>query len=707
MRDFHFALQGFERRPDGVITSGNKFDGVILQPYISFLHGNEYSLADQAKGFPGDASAVGNFIRYGAGLNPSNHRATDRFFIYSAWPRLEGIEAVGWDPAVGVATYEKFYDRPYTPPTNSGTHSSPANWVPSRDFVDQLIAVAQAEADAVGVSVHLIPVSEVFYVLDQRIRAGLIPGIAAHFNRNSAYYAMARTSEGDSGGVVSGDDLAAVGFVFIYPPFLPEAFQSDFIQEQGVKNFYADRVHMNNQTHNDGESGTLGAYVSAATVYAVLTGESPAFFDAATVAAIYEKFDPNLDAALIAALNEVIWEVVTLDPRTGVSAQAEGNFDYAAFVARHFSGEEIEVGIVTSPQADVAGDGVPNIVKFVHGLSPREPASQPLQVEAFHDPGQPSGRVGLGYRALANPRGVKTRFESSSDLDQWIPATPFAAHRSRPDGDGMVGHSFLLPATGPAQFFRSRYSLIPRGPAERIVSWFTTTAVEKGFRGFAAAGFSTTGQLQTDVPANPALNANYGFNIDSPVFFAAARRLSTTTTVSAHVMQNFNAPPDIIRFQSQNNTPAIDPTNKAVFAILWTAAGHNGSHGYLSAHGEGRVLGRMEAELATNGTTDAISSVHFLIRRNGVFYVSGRRGIVSGRININGFQSVALPNPATSEWFAVNPEDIADVATLPTAIPSFDGVDAVGLYLGHHGTANYAGYFLRSFKADIIHGAYR
>jgi hypothetical protein len=75
---------------------------------------------------------------------------------------------------------------------------------------------------------------------------------------------------------------------------------------------------MNDQPHNGPECGTIGAYVAAATVATVLTGEDPAKCPPDTVAAIYEKFDAEEDAVLVRAIQKTVWSVVTSDSRTGV-----------------------------------------------------------------------------------------------------------------------------------------------------------------------------------------------------------------------------------------------------------------------------------------------------------------------------------------------------------------------------------------------------
>jgi hypothetical protein len=71
---------------------------------------------------------------------------------------------------------------------------------------------------------------------------------------------------------------------------------------------------MNDQPHNGKDSGTIGSYCAALTMYAVLTGENPVGLTTEP----YEMFDPKEDAELIRALQETVWEVVSDHPHTGV-----------------------------------------------------------------------------------------------------------------------------------------------------------------------------------------------------------------------------------------------------------------------------------------------------------------------------------------------------------------------------------------------------
>ena len=183
-------------------------------------------------------------------------------------------------------TYADFWTADYDPslPTEQT--------VPNRDFFDQLVNTVNDDNPGLTEPIRVIPAGEVLFALDEKIRNNELPGVEAFFTRPevAAYYANARDADGD--GEVT-DDF----------PF--DGFDAD----RGVLNFYADGIHLNDQPHNAGDSGTIGAYVVALTWYATLTGESPVGLTAEP----YELLDPRQDAELIRALQQTVWDVVTGD----------------------------------------------------------------------------------------------------------------------------------------------------------------------------------------------------------------------------------------------------------------------------------------------------------------------------------------------------------------------------------------------------------
>ncbi len=280
--------------------TGHRFDAVVLQPYLGYLSADQYREADQQRGHFGDREAIRRFVAFALRENDAGNKATKRFYLYSAWPRLEGIHARQVDTdGDGLFSYSEFYEAPF-----EVFRYGPKKSVPSLDYVDRLFTAVREDHPELADSIRLIPAGIVLNELDKQIRGGALLGVRRYFERNADHYLAAR--------IDNKANLKEARFPFDPGP-------SGFDPKQGVKNFYADLVHMNDQPHNGPECGTIGAYVAAATVAAVLTGTNPAECPPGKVAAIYEKFDAEEDAELIRALQQTIWRVVTSDPRTGVT----------------------------------------------------------------------------------------------------------------------------------------------------------------------------------------------------------------------------------------------------------------------------------------------------------------------------------------------------------------------------------------------------
>ncbi len=262
------------------------FDAIVLQPYRDELDKPEQISDRWPYHDAGSLQAASGLIDYaraqtrpGPGRWDREHANTDnvatgRFYIYATWPSAEEVLQVG--------SYADAYAQPYS----GGVQMS-------ADFYGKLVARLNQQYADLPQPVRMIPAGQVLAALDQRIRAGELPGIEAFYARNQAYYVKSRrNNKGPS-------------------PFDPDRFEPS----AGVLNFYADGVHMNDQPHNGPDSGTIGSYVAALTVYATLTGQSPVGLTAEP----YEQFDPQQDAALIHALQQTVWEVVTTNPHTGVT----------------------------------------------------------------------------------------------------------------------------------------------------------------------------------------------------------------------------------------------------------------------------------------------------------------------------------------------------------------------------------------------------
>jgi len=267
-----------------------KFDALVLQPYLETLDEKPESFQRWPFFKAGAVQAASALIDYALGQTEpgddrwdrqhanTDHVATRRFYIYATWPKAEAVLKQDDEK-----TYAAYWEKDYA----GGAQ-------PGRDFFNQLVERLNERHDDLEIPVRMIPAGEVLADLDKKIRQDELPGIEAFYDRNQPYYIKARGPKS---------------------PFKPKEFQRD----AGVLNLYADGVHMNDQPHNGRDSGTIGSYVAALTVYATLSGESPVGLTVEP----YEMFDAEADAELIQALQQTVWDVIAGHPHTGVSKKAE------------------------------------------------------------------------------------------------------------------------------------------------------------------------------------------------------------------------------------------------------------------------------------------------------------------------------------------------------------------------------------------------
>ncbi|KAA5539066.1 hypothetical protein FYK55_25345 [Roseiconus nitratireducens] len=272
----------------------SEFDALILQPYQEPLD-DEFESFQKWPFFKGGAvQSAAAFIEYALGQTTpggdrydqqhanTDHVATRRFYIYATWPKAEAV--------LHQRGPNKNFSNYWATPYRGGVQ-------PCRDYYAKLVERLNERFSDLPIPVRMIPAGEVLAELDRKIRGGELPGIEAFYQRHQPYFLKAR---GESA------------------PFNPKTFQAD----AGVLNFYADGIHLNDQPHNGKDSGTIGSYCAALTVYATLTGSSPVGLSAEP----YEMFDPQVDATLIRVLQQTVWDVVAGHPYTGVpSVPSEDN----------------------------------------------------------------------------------------------------------------------------------------------------------------------------------------------------------------------------------------------------------------------------------------------------------------------------------------------------------------------------------------------
>jgi len=291
------------------------FDAIVLQPSGAWLtdHDPDNEIVT------GDVEAASGFIAYATGANPAKHVATHRFYIYGSWTAFTYIlqrKDLDADKD-GIVTFSEFWAAPY----DNASKQWVVRVVPNRDFCNKLIAELNKRNPDLKHPILLIPVGEVFAALDVTIRAGKLPGLEAHLTRktpltvggdehpsNFDYYRASRRGKPNARRRHLADT--------ILDPYVDS--YTGFARKAGIYNVFADRVHANAMPHNGPLDGTIGGYIASLTFYAVLTGQTPV----GVTAKPWERIDPVADAALVKAIQQTVWEVVSTHPLTGVKKAA-------------------------------------------------------------------------------------------------------------------------------------------------------------------------------------------------------------------------------------------------------------------------------------------------------------------------------------------------------------------------------------------------
>jgi len=698
-RDYNFALQGKRRDYDGTIVDGEVFDALILQPYVNYLEAESYP-EDFNPVMPlGDRQAINNFINYASGNNPSNHEAVRHYYIYSVWPQLIGIENAAIDTdGNGVYSFSEFYDQPYNPPIHPPTYENPREHVPSRAYLTTLHDLVRADNPDLADRIHVIPVGEVMAELDRLIRTDALTGFVEHFNRMEAYYLNARLNEQPT--------LADAGFIWIYPPNEPQNFGNGFVREQGIKNIYADVIHWNDQTHNDPDSGTIGAYVASATIHAVITGENPNRVSPGEVAEYYEAFDAEQDAALIEQLQQVVWQVVTSTDwngvnyaeRTGVGARPDAARSYRDFAETYFSPAEMADPLISGEEADADSDGDANVVEFFRLGDPTVPDTATL---LSITPG--GGTTLCSFTALSRPVGLIPSLELSGDLETWSRLDPGTLQRIPAATAGKDHYSATVDTPGSPHFFRLALPSVPDRPTLPLVAWGPGATIVSGIEN-AATGLGAAA-LDLATPANPTIGGDY--DTFSPLFFAAASATGASNTNDLFRINDNTNPEDgtgdimLLKWSSSDGTD-----NSGVFTAVWTQDGDGSVGGFLNGADTGDVrLAGMEVRAKVGFGQGSVSQMRFVIRQDGQFYISGDRGDVTS-VKLAGandapYEKVELPNPHGTDWYEYHPETDTLAIGQPVAIESFDGITAVGFNWRTSGDENLRNLYIEGFRADF------
>jgi hypothetical protein len=220
---------------------------------------------------PADLEAISTFID----LAQSNKRPPQSYLLYSTWPVRSPMVSDGDSSQFQLIDYGDVWQADYAAGAEAGDRSSPRQDNASRAYVDQIYSALKKRYPTLNIRV--LPVGEIFFVLDQKIREGKLPGLLELAQRD--------------------------------PAMLP-GLSGELASSAGINLLYADGIHLNPVPHR---SNSLGIFVSGTSLATALTGRSPVGLSAA----IY-GLDDAADRALIEAMQKTIWEVLQNDPRSGL-----------------------------------------------------------------------------------------------------------------------------------------------------------------------------------------------------------------------------------------------------------------------------------------------------------------------------------------------------------------------------------------------------
>lgn len=236
----------------------HKWDKCVLQIYGSNLHD--------------DYKAIRAFIDLAL-----ENGSCENFYIYSTWPRRDKKKLDDGSIHVKNVDYARKWEADY-PWTHEDTEKKSRFNVANREHTDKLLKLLNDHYDGLPQPIRLIPAGEVLFAIDKKIKAGELPELEALAKRQ---------------------------------PDLVPGLDDDTTMADGVNVLYADAIHLNPIPHR---SNTAGIFVSGSTVFTVLSGENPVGMSGKP----YGLGSPE-DETLVRKLQQTIWEVVTADPRTGVT----------------------------------------------------------------------------------------------------------------------------------------------------------------------------------------------------------------------------------------------------------------------------------------------------------------------------------------------------------------------------------------------------
>ncbi len=216
-----------------------------------------------ANSLKGDLDAISIFVD----LCIEND-SCENFYIYSTWPgrpRKKGVDFATVD-----FDFSEKWDADYTGTAEDTSRNAKAHYA-THDYVQTLFVELHKKYP--DVNFQLIPVGDVLGKVDGMIKAGELPEVMELAKRNNDGVPGYR--EGDT-------------------------------EAKGASMFYNDPLHLRKG---------LGVLISSNTIASVLSGKSPVGFSGDAV-----KLGGEENEAVVKRIQEVIWDVVTTEPETGITA---------------------------------------------------------------------------------------------------------------------------------------------------------------------------------------------------------------------------------------------------------------------------------------------------------------------------------------------------------------------------------------------------
>ncbi|MBC8159616.1 MAG: chitobiase/beta-hexosaminidase C-terminal domain-containing protein, partial [Roseiflexaceae bacterium] len=214
---------GFQEAPYGYYPNAlpnYTWDAVTLQPFD--------------RGLEDDTTAAKKFIDL---ARQRTANSNTQFYIFSHWMRKNSDGTLDYD-AAWLRQYTGGYD---------GTNET-------KDYYQDLVANLRSQTGFLAKPVLMVPVGDVLYELNQRMKRGELPGYS------------------------------------------------------NVTQLYADGIHLNN----------VGQLATAATFYATVYKANPAGASYASYDIVGGSADRDITDALAAAIYDAVWDVVSVHPYAGV-----------------------------------------------------------------------------------------------------------------------------------------------------------------------------------------------------------------------------------------------------------------------------------------------------------------------------------------------------------------------------------------------------